>query len=137
MTILQNGFMLSLSKIKRPTLLPKYLLKELCLYLVYLWNYVLTKVDPSSLSYSKTSAQKQKYGSEFANELASKLQIIHNNARNQLQSSTKHMIREYSKKNSSTLIEWVVQFGFTLQSMRNMEKSYVDHGLVPTLLLKE
>lgn len=28
--------------------------------------------------------QQQKYGSEFANELASKLQIIHNNARNQL-----------------------------------------------------
>lgn len=41
--------------------------------------------------------QKQMYKSELANELASKLQTIYNHARNHRQSSTKHMIREYSK----------------------------------------
>ena len=41
---------------------------------------------------------RQTFGSEFANQLANKLEIIHNFARNKIQLSTKHMIKEYSKR---------------------------------------
>ena len=44
-------------------------------------------------------------GPEFANQLANKLEIIHNYARNKIQLSTKHMIKEYSKRIHQHLYE--------------------------------
>lgn len=89
------------------------------------------------LSSQNPEIETQMYGTVYSNWLTTKLETIHNLTRDKIQLSSKHMIKEYTRKFINSYMKQAMLFGITLLNMEDTAKSYIDPGQVLISLIRE